>query len=453
MTLAPALAVQGAFLRQVLRARAPAAFAALVVLAAVLLPRLAEGDASELVRLQVAVAYGAGLPVFLAAVATAVLAAGAVAREVESRRIHLVATKPAPAWQVVLGKAGAIAVLDALLLAAVLAALAASLLLAGPRGGGGVAPGDAERARERFFAARASARPVLASLDEDAVRRVAERRAEEEPRWGERSEAERHAWARRVLRSTYLRPGESAELRFQGLPAPRSTGETLVVRFGVYSARAHDAPRVRVRWEARGAETAAATLQVLHGVPQEASLPAACIEAGGTLRLALSNAEEPDSGLTVVLDPEEVELLVPAGGFWPNALRAFAILFLQLLLVAGLGLLASCLFTFPTAALAALFLYGTSLAAGYLRETFALRAAAGRPESLADWIEAASAAFGSAVFRLLPDVASFDPIARLEGGRAVTLAELGLEGGALALKAAAALAIGAFALSRRELGR
>jgi hypothetical protein len=225
------------------------------------------------------------------------------------------------------------------------------------------------------------------------------------------------------------------------------------VRYEIYSSSVLDAAWTELLWEDPATGRVLARSQALHGVPRTVALDGAAPAADGTLRLRLRNALGVGETARLVLDPAAVELLYPYGSQAMNALRGFALLLLQVGFLAALAILASCAFTFPTAALAALTFYLTGLAAGFLRETFAIRAVAGPPHSFLEWLDRLAASGGELVLAVLPDLSRLDVLGRLADGRAITLRDLALEGLVLLAKTALALAGGAFLLGRRELGR
>jgi hypothetical protein len=450
MSLRPATAMGSCALRELLRQRGAIPLALVVAALAVLAPRWAAGDAAPRARLEMAVTYGAGLPCFLVAVLTVLLGAAAVAREVETRRIHSLLAKPLRTWQLALGQWGAILAADAALLAIVLVALGLSWALIVR---GGVGEGPAGEAAEHFLTARASLRPQVAAPTREAVARAVAELAAGEHHGLPPSPRQLEARARARLRSRPVAPGEATHLELRGIPAGAVAMGPLLVRYEVFSSSVLDAAWTEVLWEDAASGRVLARSQALHGVPRTAVLDGAAPAADGTLRLRLRNALGTGEKARLVLDPAAVELLYPHGSLAANTLRGFALILLQLGLLAALGILASCLFTFPTAALAGLFLYLTGLAAGFLRQTFAIRAAAGPPETFLEQIDRAAASAGELLLSVLPDLSRLDVLAMLAGGRAITASDLAAEGGALLVKAALALAAGAFLLRRRELGR
>ncbi len=469
----PLLAVAGNLLCEISRKRSTPFLVLLVAGSAFILPHVGGGDGTLKMRLQLAVTYGVGFPTFLLALAT-IAAASGMAREIENRRIQVLVTKPIAAWQILLGRLVGIVIGDAVLLGLVLGALAVHVhLISGSEARteedtlrqepeDPVRPGPAEK----VFLARASLHAVVPPPPEGAVRAYVAA-LERDPHASKGlSPAALEVRARRALRLLRVAPGGSGEIFFPGLPPgmAHAGDEEVIVRYQVYSLRPWESPRVDLDWDVLSAISAPVSgdepvctvraRQVLHGVPQGVALPARAFSADQGIRLRVRNPSPGDPGATLILDPEKVEVLYVHGRFWPNALRALALVLAQLALLASIGLLGGCFCTFPTSVFLGLFLYLTALSAGFLRETFDLFAGGSRGEGLIGRLEGWTASFGSAVLSVLPDFATLDPVGRLAAGRAIGAAEMLLETAwIVGLEAAAALAAGAWILGRREVGR
>jgi hypothetical protein len=469
----PILAVAGNLLREISRKRSTPFLVLLVAGSAFILPHVGGGGGTLRTRLQLAVTYGVGFPAFLLALATIATASG-MAREIENRRIQVVVTKPIAAWQILLGRLVGMVIGNAVLLGLVLGALAIDVsFISGSEAGTKEdpvrqEPGDPVRpgAPEKVFLARASLHAVVPPPPEGAVRAYVAALERDAHASKGLSAADLEVRARRALRLLRVAPGGSGEILFPGLPpgAARARDEEVIVRYQVYSLRPWELPRVDLDWDvlypisapAPGDEPVCTVRarQVLHGVPQGVALPAQAFSGDRWIRLRVRNPSPGDPGATLILDPEKVEVLYVHGRFWPNALRALALVLAQLALLASIGLLGGCVCTFPTSVFLGLFLYLTALSAGFLRETFALFADGSRGEGLIGRLEGWVVSFGSAVLSVLPDFATLDPVGRLAAGRAIGTAEmLGETAWMVGFEAAVALAAGAWILGRRELGK
>ncbi|HVR72771.1 MAG TPA: hypothetical protein VMT52_00490 [Planctomycetota bacterium] len=415
------------------------------------MPRVFAGGTPLGQRLQLAAAWGFGVPTGLLALGAILLAAGALSREVESRRIELVVTKPVGAWKLLLGSLLGILAAVTAVLALVLGAFVLNVTLIARA----VSSSDGERdeARDRFFTPRVAIPPVRMPLDEEAVERRVEA-ALADPH-EDRSRREVEARVRRSLERRKAAPGESTELTFRGVP--RAPGGNLLLRYEVQSAAIDMAV---VEWEA-GSGLVASGSRVYRtgaqssvpGSPRVVALPADVVPADGTLRLVLTNRAPADSGPTLVVEPSRIQLLVPHGSFWANVLRVVLAALAEVALLIAVGLLGSSVFSFPTAALLALFVQVTALVSGFLRDALLFHASSGEDGSLLAHAGRKASAAAAVILEALSAFGSLEPMERLGEGRALPAGELaaalvrGVGAGALILL------LGAWLLSRRELGK
>jgi hypothetical protein len=443
------LAVASNLMREVARKRAAIAFFILLPVIALALPLAMDGGGTLRSRLQTAVTYGAGLPVFLASLATVFLSAGAISLDLESRRLATVATKPVKRHAILAGKLLGVLGVDIALLAITFAALTASI---GILARADASPEERREASERFFAVRRSVPASPASLDPGKVRRrIEELEALDRP--GLRSAEEIEAAARRSLSVLTIPPGTAGAIRFEGVEEGPPGGR-IFIRYSLLASPPGEAARIPCVWVAK--TKAGDLLRITPpprspGVPHEIAVPGDLVD-GGVLRLSLGTPAS--SGLTILADPERMEALAVHGGVWGNAALAFVAVLGRLVLLAAIGLLAGSLLGFPTACLLTGFIYCAGLAASFLRETFEELAPGPEAASLLDRIERAASGIGSAVLDVLPDFAGLDPLGRMAEGRAILPLELlGGLGWTVALQGTAVFAVAALILGLREIDR
>ena len=454
--MTPVLAVAANLVKDLLRRRSTYALAALLVLSGSLLPGAGADATGAREQLRLAVAYGMGLPAFLVALFTIVTSSG-LAREIESRRQQLLATKPIPAWKVIAGRLLGVLAADAALLLLLLATLGFNVARIASSTGD---PADFRLAQGRFFTPRGEVAPALPPLDKSAVKALVESLGREARAGHSTGSASLDARARVLLRSLRLAPGESGELAFPGLGRGAGAGgdEILPVRFVAHSLVPSEAARVTIEWlvlepDGRGWRSIGVQ-EAPHGVPAEVLVPATAVPVDGSLRLRVRNASDPKSGVSLLLDPARARALPRRGSFAGSLVAVSWLLLVQWALLAALGSCFGAFFRFPTAVLAGVFLHVTALASGFLRETFELfedePARGGLSERFAAW----ASQFGGAVLNVLPDFSTLDPLDRLGAGRSFEILELARETAVLlGLEALVAVAIGAIILGRRELGR
>jgi hypothetical protein len=458
----PCLAIAANFLRELTRERSSTFFILLMVGLGLLLPHLAGQAPSLRAQLQLTVNYGLGLPIFLVSLATIVMSAGAVAGEVETRQLQTVATKPCSSWQFVLGKLVGVLAASGALLALLFAAFAINVIWILSTSGATVEERDV--ALQRFLSPRVGFFPDVPPVDESALRSQVDRLKSDPKVARGKTPKELEAQARRILRSSRIPPGKSAEIVFTGLePGVKSREdlrrgkappEQIILRYELQWYPPGGAPQVSCAWEAGSGEARfAETQRPSRGVPQELAVPASAVSPSGTLRLLVKNTEPSDSGITLLLDPSAVEALRVQGSFAPNLLKGFGLCFAQCVLLAAVGILGSSAFTFPTACLLGLLVYFTGLSAGFLRETFELETS-GLIAGTYQQIASAASKVGQKLLDVFPDLSRLDPVGLISMGRNVRLEDL-WEGvfWTAGTKAALVILLAGWILGRRELAR
>jgi hypothetical protein len=450
------MAVAWNLVREAARQRAALFFLVLFAASGFLLPRLLTSDGTARGELHLSVVYGLGVPCFLTVAAAIALAAGGLAREVETRTAHLLVSKPLSSGKLVAGKLlGVVLVSSGLLgIALVLFAANVHLLRAGSVGRAGA---------EDLSVARVGVAPVV-SVDEAALEGRIERRFREEE--GRVPRASIEAALRRAAVMLDVAPGASVEIVFRGLDGV-SPGNSLILLYRLVASPPSGSPQVPSIWRAGGA--AARREETAPGVPHALAIPGAAVTAGGELRVEIENPSPPDLGTHLLVDPRDLEVLTDYGGFWPNVLRAALVILGQVIAAASIALAASAVFTLPTAHLVGFFVYLTGLASGFLRRMLASKdslSGAGHRHGPAlehgsepSFVEQAGEAFAAAgrfvldfVLDLLPDFAGRDPLGTLAASRAVTIAEC-LDGltWMVVVQGGAALAVAVLLFRRREI--
>lgn len=418
-----------------------------VALAAVaaLLPRGAPGD--DLAdQLRLAVSYGLGLPSVLIGIATLVFASGALCEEIARRYAVLVTTKPIARWKILLGKWLGVALLDAGLLAlvSVVFAIHVAILLSAD-----FPQAQRERARDRFLSPRIGVRPAPQPVPDGALEKLVERWLLEG-----RSAGEAQEQARRTLQIRRLAPGERAVLAFAGLPPGARSGEKLQVRCRLFVSPPQPEVELLTSWRfAASGGAIEKDLVVGNSRLHVIDVDAGIVGRDGRLEIILGNEEAPRSNINFIVDPDHIEVLHAHSSFAASLGRALLLLLSQLLFLAALGILASSMFTLPTANLLAFSVYLTGVVSGFLEDS--LEALDFEPEggSLGAMAGRLLVEILRGVIRLLPDFAAESPLARVTDGRALIAAEWGASiAWILGARCGLLLLAAAFFWSRRELG-
>ncbi len=346
------LAIASISLRNAVRSRVLAVLLVMLAVVIVGLPLTVRGDGTPAGHVQILLRYTLGFVGLLLSVSTLWSGCAAVSTEVQTRRIHLVVTKPVHVAEVWLGKWLGLLALNAVLLA-FSGAVVYGLLWHAVRGDE-LDAGARRNLEEEVLVARASSRPVPPDVDAEARRQVEQRRAEGALP-GDADPRQVLAVVRQMLRAQAF-----------AVPAGRSAAWTIPVRFRPrldrqpvlqfrFSKSQMDLEPVRGRWvfgegggAVRAASEGAFRPEGVHTVP----VPAEALE-GGVLALRFENLDERNA--TVFFDPDDgIELLVIRGGFLSNYARALLVLFVRLAFLAAVGLAAGSLFSLPVAAFAAL---------------------------------------------------------------------------------------------------
>jgi hypothetical protein len=440
--------IASALVREVLRGGGFRSYALAVVLLGAFAPHFPRQQ-DPLSRLQLTVVYGLGLPVLVLCVFTIVAAMGSLARDIDRRRVFLVASKPVGRSSVLFGKLLGVALLDAALLALVLGVFAASVAWQTYTV---TSSADLDRLRERLFTSRVrvTAEPPLVAAEavEKAVeelRRTAHGRGV--------SHRELEARARRRLQTLVIDPEEATTLRFAAPRGRRRPDGTVVIQYRFRLSPPLEAAAARVRWRVEGLGPAVEReVEAGQDVLADFELPASLPSDGKGVEIRLQNLEPKDSAVKLLVAPESVEVLYPHSGLWANLLRAALVFAAQLGFLAVVGLLGPALFSLSTSGLLAAFVFFASLSSSFLRESLLDVARAHGSDGAAAFPAAAVVWVGERVLDLLPDFAAADPLSRLADGRALTWGETGGEvAGTYLVRGAALLLLACWLWRRREL--
>lgn len=345
--------IAGVTIRRAVRSQFCLALAGVLLLTLLGLLFTVQGDGTAAGRLRLLLTYGVGCPAGILGVASLWLACGSVAVDIEDRRLHLVAVKPVRAGEIWLGKWLGILAVNAALLAMTGGVLWLAAFHAGCRvdvvaDGVDAVHRDVLTARTRIPAEMAGmAGDIEAEYRRlDAAGQVPTAMAGDEARQA----IGRSLRAQRAV----VRPGVPVTWEIdlpRRLPSGSGPG---VLQYRLFS-RLRDMPLQPAAWvfrDAGGGERGrVACVDRMHGVNRVE------IQLSDLAGLDVLTAEyrlDPEAaGVaagTVLFEPgREVELLVPAGTFGPNLVRALLLVFCGCALVAALGMTCGVLFSFPVA--------------------------------------------------------------------------------------------------------
>ena len=332
-------------LRSVFRSRVVLVLSGMLFAAAFLLPLALRSDGTPEGLIRIHLDYVLGIAAFLLTLSTLWAGCAAVSQEADDKTLQLLLVKPVPRLRIWLGKWVALLLLDALLLALVGAAAAATLQHKLRRGG--FDPGALAAARQTTLAALQTLHAPLPDVESD-VRAEFERlrAARALPENAEDSVVLDSIRRTELARRYSIAPGAAHVWTFDLSAGPRRAGP-LMVQFKADSsvpgaADIHGALELQIdgRTFARDLLAMPGNSQtvVFEGIPAGASQAVVSFRNGGT------------RDATLFFDPSDgLVLRRPAGTFAGNYLRALAQIYLQLALFAAIGVALGTLFSMPVA--------------------------------------------------------------------------------------------------------
>lgn len=415
------LAIAGLTLRAAVRSKVFALLAVLVAGGILGLPAIMKSDGTLAGQVRLFLEYALGLSAVLLSAAAVWAGAGAISLEVESRRIQLVAVKPVRAWEIWIGKWLGLMAVNAMLLGAA-GALIYGLLIWTTRPAR-LAAEDRARLREEILVARREMLPAAGGGAEG--------------------------------RQVAVAPGGTGQWRFE-LPRGARAGEPIFLRFRFATSRPYLPTPVAGLWRIGfDGQSAAFQRPVLAGGNREYSFRIPVPEGCRLIDAGFANVEEQVPVTLLFGAADGATLLINAGLFEANYLRALLTILARLAFFSALGLTAGAVFSFPVAVFVSLALLLMTAVNRWLQAALASLPGQGAEDAgpaaiLWDWMT-------RCVFRalgaILPPLSRWDPLDFLPEGRLMTWGFTGQAWLALVGVSSAILAVlGAWWFSRRELG-
>lgn len=333
------LAVAGLTFRTAVRSRVLALLVALIVASVLWLPFIIKSDGTAEGMVHLYLHYALGWTVILISMTTLWAGAGSFSQEVESRQIHLVATKPARVFHLWAGKWLGLLWINAVLLG--LAGLLVYSMLGWTVRSSGLSESERAKLSEEILIAR---RSVPVEPDTPRILDV---------------DSYGPAHAGRVGTG----PGGSLSWRFQ-VPARLRPDDTILVQYHFASSRITDTAPIKMLWMAGPEDDPkrhAVSVSSAPNISHIFSIPAGLADSAGEARLTYLNVEQERPSYVLFSENDGVQLRVREGGFEMNYLRALLVLFARLSFFSALGLAAGALFSFPVSiflVLAFLFMTG-----------------------------------------------------------------------------------------------
>lgn len=369
------------------------------------LPFLIKGDGTLRGLLHVVIAYSLIAAGVLLGILTLTLATTTLWTEIRDKQVFLLEAKPLRRWQLLLGKFLGILLLNAALLAFMGIVTWASVryrVAQAERAARDIpASNEVEKrraekrlrdAREQVLTARRALLPdpPPESDFEDFVRGSLEgrmRQLQRSDRMPAAAKAEPDEAARReIIRREALRqlaeefhklvnavpPLYGRRWQFSGLTLPRSRDIALTIRFKFFSSDRKSEDADHVRWEFGVPNRTKAYRYDDAFMPDEVheiQVPADAVDRDGVLEVRFYNVE-PRRPTLVFSEADSIQALVPVGSFAGNLARGLAIIFVEVLFIAVLGLFCSTFLSFPVSPIVALAILLLTFLSGSLNAEF-----------------------------------------------------------------------------------
>lgn len=440
--------------RNAVRSRVVWLLLAMLGAALVGLPLTIRGDGTVAGQVQILLGYTLGFAQAMLALATLWAGCAAVSGEIEGRQMELLLSKPVTRTQVWLGKWLGLTMMNFLLLA--FCGVVTWLFLQWQIRPARVSPAEQQRLRDEVLVARRQIFPDVPATEAAArhIYALRQQAGRTDPRMSPEQALREIRQA--LLNTSFTIPaGESRRWLFT-FPRPVAPAGALALAFR-FDTSLLGAGDVRGEWrlDAPGTTQRLVVARTAEGGRFDAlRFPAALLQGGRRLRVEFRNDET--RPVTAFLSPRNgLRVLAPEGSFAMNYLRTLLVAFIELVLLAALGITAGCLFSMPVASFTALGLLVLLLSGDVLHTAAAPESAAagGSVRATLNWKSVPALGYRIA-YRLL---------APRQGDRALTLLSRGYlvdwrlvsrRGAAdLVLYALPCAVLGILAFSRREIGR
>ena len=422
-------AIASVTFRDAIRSRLLASLMLFLVLGLVALPILIQGDGTMPGRIEITIRYALGFALLILSVATLWTACGGMAREIEDKRFHLIASKPIHRYEIWVGKWLAIVTLNGGLLVVVGLTLSGMLTWT-LRNSCASVSGINDEICQLLLARRA----VLAQTDQKDFETRIERETKAILESGKipdnMTPAELTVQVRRhLIRMAFSIPPKGSTTLAFSLPADRlpHCDATLILRSA--ASRPERSP-LTIQWQL-GHDEHQVLLQTTNypGTLWKQSIPAAVLSSDQPLKLTLRREKDTDPA-TLILAPDghPPELLVPVGHFSMNLMRALLVILCRLAFLAALGLTAGSLLSMPVAVFVSFFVIILLASSGYVEtvtHTGAFYIAHEGPQPESTWLDSGVLRMFKGLNTIIGPVQHLNPVPLLAEGRLVAWSMVG----------------------------
>lgn len=390
------------------------------------------GDGVTLLsRVQMFMSFSLTATSALLGLLTVFLACGALSEEVRTKNIHMVAVKPIPRWQFVLGKWLGIAGLNAALLGACGLFIYGGTWYLGNRlpvrTPGKYTEEDLSRVQNEIFSTRVGVPLRAPDFSSEIEDRLRQKRTENSLTIRDENDLRRiRAEIEMDLKREYLTIGPRGGAQvylFKDLHVNREPGHMLHVR---YKGAQNQAPQDyiwRLIWLAGDPSEGTEVVQIRRSDQSDRyntlDIPTTCVSDDGILRLEIHNLDPGGASLSFGDMECGLELLFRIGGFGWNLTRGLILLYFHLLFFAALGLVMSSFVSFPIACLFCLIAFFMAIGGSFLEDAISWESIDYKDPLW--WLVAVFRAIAQLFAWLLPNLSKLDPIPTIVDGRLVTL--------------------------------
>lgn len=365
-------------LAEAIRTRLAIAFVVLLVGLMVLLVATATGDGTIAGKVQMFISYSMGVTHFLLSLLVAFLCCGMVDQDIKTRRIDSLVSKPIARWQFLFGRWLGVVLLAAGLLIVSLVATYVVVMAVFARQTP-VNDEDKDKLDNQVLVARETFIPPLPDVSEYVEKQY--QRAKQEGVFDRLDLAP--SQVRRLIRDRLIAQTRTVPPRYgrrwviTGLPQPREGDVRVTVRYKCEpSQTTSGSPQYRLHsntilgqwiigkgqqaWRAPVVEKPYRTVHEIH-------VPLNCVQPDGTLMVTFINIDPRRVTVNFPLE-DGLEVLVRAGAFTANFVRAGLIVFATLVFLATFATACSTFLSFPVASLVTLSVFFVGLAGNFLWE-------------------------------------------------------------------------------------
>ena len=352
-------AIAGLAWRDALRSRLFLSLVLLTLLGSVGLPLIVEGDGTLPGKVHILLYYSLSYAITVLAIAAIWCGCAAIPREIESRRIHLLLSKPVHPATIWFGHWLGISSMSIVLLG--ICGTIVYATLAWTIRPGAASSSDLRHLERPVLTGRRVLRPIFEDLERSARDELATRRDA-----GKINDALAEAQHLHAIRNHLKRqratvvPQQQTHWTFQPSPAAEDHDVTLRFRFSVTRPRGQ---AVIGTWRI-GSTTIESTREYHPNLTHEIQVPPGWLTSPADISFELDG--DPDDPVIIFDTETGIELLVRESGFASNYLRALLIAACLLIGLTAFGLSAGGLLSLPTATFACFAVIVSCLLAHYI---------------------------------------------------------------------------------------